>query len=80
MSWRGRSLRDLAAIISLTAATTIEAGMKANQSWDDTFRGKGIKVTQEKNDTSDFRRDSFQGGRNYTLPARPEANDDVIVS
>ena len=80
MNWRGLSPRDLATIISLIAATMTAAGLKAHHWLDETFRRKGIKVTQEENDAPDLRRDAFRGERNYTLPVRPEADDDAIIS
>ena len=80
MNWRGRPLRDVATIISLTAATTTEAGLKLHCSLDETFYPKGIQVTLEEINALDIRRDAFRGEWNYTSPARPENKDDAVNS
>ena len=80
MNWRGRPLRDVATIISLIAATTTEAGLKVYCTLDETCYEKGIKVAQEEMDALDIRRDDFHGEWNYTLLARPEADNDAVVS
>ena len=80
MNWRGRPLRDVATIISLIAATTTEAGLKVYCSLDETFYTKGIQITHEEINALDIRRDAFRGEWNYTLPARPDTNNDAVYS
>ena len=71
MNWRGRPLRDV--------ATTTEGGLKVYCTLDETFYPKGIKAAQEEINVLDIRRDGFHGEWNYTLLARPEANDDAVI-
>ena len=70
----------MATIISLIAATTTEAGLKVYCSLDETCYEKGVKAAQEEIDALDIRRNGFHGEWNHTLLARPEADDETVVS
>ena len=56
------------------------AGLKAQRSLNETFHEKGIKVKQGETGAPDPRHDAFRGKCNCMPMARPEANDDAIIS
>jgi transposase len=67
MNWRGRPLTNLRTVIELIAATTTQAGLTVQATYDDTWYPKGVKISNADYATIPLTPHHWHGEWNYTI-------------
>ena len=77
-SWRGKPLRTLATIVSLSGATTASTGLNVYCDVDENDFPKSVAIDDAQIEALDTHRAEFQGEWNYTFLPTPQV--DAVIS
>ncbi len=72
MNWRGQPLTSIYTVVNLISATTTQAGLTIQASYDAHVYPKGVKITKTQFDTIPLTKHDWHSDWNYTIDATPQ--------